>query len=140
MELLTSPKSMHLLEAGLEVLHEQSYEWLNEIAFWRDETTFFYSLIVKKTLKSVPVSAKNDIERIEKELVSITSNELDDLQKAVEQHESFLKSMLENHGQDGETYRNTHKQLTLRFLQFEKSFKTLKKDVFALVELINKNK
>ena len=65
MELLTSPKSTYLLEAGLDVLHEQSIEWLNEIAFWRDETAFFYSLVAKKTLEAVPVKAKSYIEKTE---------------------------------------------------------------------------
>lgn len=84
MELLTTPKTAYLLDAGLEVLHAQAIEWLSEIEFWRDESAFFYTLVVNKTLKFVPVNAKNSIEKIEKELVSITGGDLDDLQKEVE--------------------------------------------------------
>lgn len=139
MELLQSPKSMYLLDAGLEVLHAQSNEWLNEIAFWRDEAAFFYSLVVKKTLKSVPVNTKNNIEIIEKELISITGGDLDELQHAVEEHERFLTHLLESKLLKEEFYRSKHKELTVKFTQFEKRFKSLKKEVFALVELINKN-
>ena len=42
MELLTSPKSMYLLDAGIEVLHEQSNEWLNEIAFGETKLLFLF--------------------------------------------------------------------------------------------------
>lgn len=138
MELLTSPKSTYLLEAGLEVLHEQSNEWLSEIAFWKDEAAFFYSLVVKKTLKSVPVNAKSNIESIEKELINITGGELDELQKEVELHEHFLSYLLESKHLNEDSYRNKHQQLILKFDQFEKRFKSLKREVFALVELINK--
>ncbi|MBA3706528.1 MAG: hypothetical protein H0W84_11715 [Bacteroidetes bacterium] len=48
MELLANPKSKYLLDAGLEILHEQSIEWLNDIEFWHDEIAFFYSLVIKK--------------------------------------------------------------------------------------------
>ncbi len=140
MELLTSPKSQYLLEAGLDVLHAQSNEWLNEIAFWRDEAAFFYTLMVKKTLKYVPVNAKNSIEKIEKELISITGGELDELQKNVEQHEIFLSALLKSKRLNEESYREKHGQLAFEFHEFEKRFKSLKKEVFNLVEQINRNK
>lgn len=140
MNILTSPKTMLLLDAGIEVLHEQSTEWLNEIAFWKDEAAFFYSLIVKKTLNSVPVKAGPMLEKIEKELVSITVEELNELQKVVEQHEEFLGQLVENNHLGEESYRASHKQLMNRLAEFEKRFKALKQDVFALAKLIDKNK
>jgi hypothetical protein len=138
MELLESPKSTYLLEAGLEVLHEQSKEWLSEIAFWRDEAAFFYTLVVKKTLSWVPIQAKDKIQKIEKELVSISGGELDELEKTVEEHETFLGDLLEGKLDDEKTYRDKHKQMSSKFNDFEKRFKSLKKDVFALAELIDK--
>jgi hypothetical protein len=140
MELLTSPKTTYLLEAGIEVLHEQSNEWLSEIAFWRDEAAFLYSLVVIKTLKSVPVSAKANIETIEKELVSITGGELDKLQKTVESHELFLAELLENYNHKDEGYRQQHQQINTAIVQFEKRFKLLKKEVFKLAEQAAKDK
>ncbi len=137
-KLLTTPKATYLLEAGLEVLHSQSNEWLNEIAFWRDESAFFYTLIVKKTLKFVPVDAKDSIKRVEEELVSITGGDLDKLQKEVEQHEVFLNDLLESTYLKEGNYRERHGELTRKFYQFEKRFKDLKNDIFKLVGQIDK--
>lgn len=138
MELLTSPKTNYLLEAGLDVLHEQSNEWLNEVAFWRDEAAFLYSLVLTKTLKSVSLNSKNNLEKIEKELISITGDELDTLQKFVEEHEKFLNYLIQCDEKNQENYREKHRKLTETFDQFEKRFRSLKKEVFALVEQINK--
>jgi hypothetical protein len=140
MKLLITPKTTYLLEAGLEVLHAQSYEWLNEVAFWKDEAAFFYTLIVNKTLKYVPLNAKSSIEKIEKELISITGGDLDALQKEVEQHEVFLNDILESTYLREENYRKRHEQLTFKFQQFEKRFKDLKNEVFKLVKQIDKAK
>jgi hypothetical protein len=140
MELLTtSPKAMYLLDTRLEILHEQSNEWLNEIAFWRDEVAFFYSLIVNKTLKVIPISAKDNIIKIENELIKITGGELDELQEIVERHENFLCHLLETKNANEEIYKEKHRELANKFDQFEKHFKSLKKDVFALVKLIDKS-
>lgn len=136
MKLLTPPKPIYLLDVDIEMLHEQSTEWLSEIAFWRDEAAFFSSLIIKKTLKSVPVSAKNRIKNIEKELISITIDDLDKLQKSVEQHEKFLSNLLRTESHEEETYRKKHHELAQTFVQFEKRFKALKKEVFSIVEMI----
>jgi hypothetical protein len=137
-KLLTTPKATYLLEAGLEVLHSQSNEWLNEIAFWRDESAFFYTLVVNKTLKFVPVNAQSSIKRIEEELIDITGGDLDKLQKEVEQHEVFLCDLLESTYLKEENYRKRHEELTLKFYQFEKRFKDLKNEIFKLVGQIDK--
>lgn len=136
MKLKTTPKTAYLLEAGLEVLHAQSNEWLNEIAFWKDESAFLYTLIVKKTLKSVPVDSKAAIVKIEQELISITGGELDQLQKAVQHHDTFLNDLLESTYLPESNYRKEHEQLTIKFNQFETRFKNLKAEVFRLIEHI----
>ncbi len=140
MELLSQPKTVYLLEAGLEVQHAQSHEWLNEIEFWRDELAFFYALIVKKTLKSLPIDAKNLIEKIETELILLGSSDLDELQKDIEHHEVFLNDLLESKYLKEENYRIQHEQLMLKVYHFERRFKELKRDIFKLVEQIDKTK
>lgn len=139
MKILTSPKSVHLLNAGIEVLHSQSNEWLSEIAFWRDEVAFYYSLIIEKAMISVPINAKEELKEIEKELVKITSGELNDLQNSVNQHEKLLSDLLENNSEDEEDYREKHRLLEMKFSEMERRFKTLKKEIFELVKL-SKNK
>ena len=138
MNLLTPSKATLLLNAGLEVLHEQSREWLSEIAFWKDEAAFFYSLMVKKTLDFVPLDSEKEISHIEKELISITADDLNELQKSVERHESFLTDLLEYVNKDPKNYREEHEKITNQITAFEQRFKTLKKEVFAFVENIDK--
>ena len=136
--LLTTPKATYLLEAGLEVLHSQSNEWLSELAFWRDESAFFYTLLVNKTVKFVHINAKSSIKGIEEELIRITGNDLSNLQTEVEQHEVFLTDLLESTYLKEENYRKRHEELTLKFYQFEKRFKDLKREIFQLVGQIDK--
>jgi hypothetical protein len=138
MELLISPKSVYLLEAGLEVLHEQSNEWRNEIAFWRDEASFLYTLIVTKTIKSIPVDSKNNMDKIEKDLIKITGGEIDDLENKVIEHQKFLNYLIQCNEEDQKDYRDKHKELTKKLDYFEKRFKSLKKEVFSLVKKVNK--
>lgn len=135
MKLLTSPKSMYLLDAGLDVLHSQTIEWMNEIAFWRDEAAFLYALVVKNTLKSIPVEGKETLEKIEKDLLSLTGGELDELQQIVAKHENFLGLLLENDYDGEESYREKHRVLTVQFHDLEKRFKNLKREIFEFVKL-----
>ena len=94
-------------------------------------------LIVKKTLNAVPINAKDTIEKIERELLSITRGELDELQQTVVQHENFLGRLLESEREDEQSYREKHKQLTLKLNLFDQRFKVLKKEVFNLIKLID---
>lgn len=49
-ETLVSAKWTYILNGGDEILHQQSMEWLSEIAFWKDEAAFLYALLVNKKL------------------------------------------------------------------------------------------
>ena len=51
METLTSPKSEYLLEAGLDVLHFESREWLSDLKFQKSELDFFLKLLNSKVFK-----------------------------------------------------------------------------------------
>jgi len=139
MELLTSSKTTYLLEAGLEILHEQSNEWLNEIAFWREEIAFFYGIIVKKTHLSVPMHSKDSISLIERELDIISGKQLEKLQNKVEEHERSLYKFLKDKVGTEREYRDAHKKLTHEFENFEKKFKLIKRDIFGLMKLISEN-
>ena len=140
MKLLTTSKRSYLLDAGTEILHEQSNEWLSEIAFWYDEVAFLYSLVVKKTIKFVPLEAKGIIEKTEFELNNLTSGELDNLKLVVEKHEKLLSNIIEQRDHTiEEIYREKHYQLTREIEKMERRMKLLKKDVFNLVELVVQN-
>jgi hypothetical protein len=46
-----NPKTELLLGAGLNVLHQESHEWQETLAFWKDEIRFFANLLNKKDIK-----------------------------------------------------------------------------------------
>lgn len=118
----------------MEELHQQSIEWLNEIVFWRDETAFFYTLIVSDTLHNVPEKYEIKRIKIEDELIKISSGELDTLEKEVELHERYLDILIKGRRADEEIYRDIHKDLMFKFYDFEAKLKSLKKEIFSLVE------
>jgi hypothetical protein len=136
MELLTSPKSKYLLEAGIEVLHQQSNEWRSEVAFWKDEVAFYYALVVRKTMKEISANVQTSVGTIEGELTKITEGELEELQQEVDLHEYFLSKMLESRKEDQQDYREKHRQLSIKFEAFENRFKILKKDIFKLLSTV----
>ena len=140
MELSKSPKHMYLLDASLEVLQEQSNEWLNEIAFWRDELKFFNSLFTKKTFNVVPINSKNNIIKVENELKKIAAGELDELELLVKEHENFLGNLLEKNQGNEQSYKEKHRQLVQKFNLFENRLKSLKSEVFGLARIIDKEK
>jgi hypothetical protein len=141
MKLLVSSTSNYLLSAGIDVLHSQSNEWISEIDFWRDETAFYYALVIEKTMISVPVDAKDLLMKIEHELVNLTGGQLDELKIAVYKHEAFLSDLLENdlNSETEENYRNKHKVIEMKIRELERHFKILKKEIFELVKLSPKN-
>ena len=50
----SNPKTELLLGASLDVLHQESREWIDTIAFWKDEIKFFSNILDKReaTLQS----------------------------------------------------------------------------------------
>lgn len=103
MKLLTTVKKPKVLEASLELLHQQSREWLHKISFWIDEYDVFYILII--TITDVPQKYKIKIDAKEKELFDrVLGNELKDLRKAIVQHENLLTQMLKSNHLDENSY------------------------------------
>ncbi len=136
MKILEKSTTNYLLDSGIEALHQQSMEWLEDIAFWRDEAAFLYALEIKKTLKSVPVDAKDKIAKIENELMKMAGDDIDNLYNEVEKHEHYLNVMLETQRANEEEYREKHKAIAKKVEQFDKNFRSLKKNIFNLVKSI----
>jgi hypothetical protein len=62
---ILNPKKRLLLESSLNVLHFETQEWLETIAFWKDETKFFINLLNKKLIQD------NDEKNISKVLENL---------------------------------------------------------------------
>ncbi|HXP48819.1 MAG TPA: hypothetical protein VN922_02635 [Bacteroidia bacterium] len=136
MNTLKSASANYLLDLGLETLHEQSMEWISDIAFWRDEIAFLYALEISKTLKEVPISAKKRLETIENDLVKVAGGDLDSLYDDVTAHERFLNKLLESKREDEESYREKHAELAEKISYFNTHFRKLKREIFDLVKQI----
>lgn len=131
METLAPAKGDFLLEAPLEILHEESLEWLEEIEFWKDETAFFYTLMIKKSDKQPPTKS---LLGIQNHIIYLSAEKIDDLKLEIQTHEKFLAGILKSKRQDEEAYRIKHKAIAKKIRDFENEMKEMKKKVFALVK------
>lgn len=127
-----NPKAALLnLGAGLDVLHSESREWLETIAFWKDETKFFYNLLNSKEAKSSEYAV------ILKNLDKIHENLFDYLEDDIKQHERFLSRLQKNEkGLSDWDYREKHRSLGERMDLFTSDFREFKKMVFGYAKKI----
>ena len=132
-KLLAPARGSYLLEVPLEVLHEESIDWLGEIEFWKDEAAFFYSLILKRT-KGTPLLKTKEAKEVERHLVYVSAERLDDLRIEVSQHEKFLARLLKTDHIDERLYRKRHQEISVNMAAFEKEFREMKKKIFKLAK------
>ena len=124
----TNPKTELLLGAGLDVLHFESREWQETIAFWKDEIRFFVNLL-KKT-KSTD-EARQAYGNLLKEQDKIHASLFDFLADDIIEHEKFLSRLEKSEkGISDGNYREKHRQLKARMEVFSNDFKAFKKMVF----------
>ena len=134
MKNLTSPKRIFLLEAPLEILHAESLEWLEEVEFWKDEAAFFYALIMEKTKQNPSAFKAKESKDVEKHLVYVSAEKIDDLKMEVQAHERFLARLMDNPKLDEQLYRSRHQTIAEKIKRFEFEFKQMKQKVFAVAE------
>lgn len=132
MEMLTSPKSEYLLQASLEVLHEQSLEYLKELDFMKVEITFFNKLLNKNAGKRFP---SEQAAALGKRMVKFTSQSLPDLRKKIVDHERWLSDIIKTDtlGRQ-ESYREIHRDITNEMSMCRDAFVRLKKKVFSFAK------
>ncbi len=124
-----NPKTELLLGAGLNVLHQESHEWQETIAFWKDEIRFFANLLNKKDLK------ESEYGKMLKNLDTIHENLFDYLSDDIIAHEKLLARLIKGEkGLSDGNYRDQHRKLNERMDVFSKDFKELKKMVFGHVK------
>jgi hypothetical protein len=140
MKNLTSPKSTFLLEAPLEVLHSESLEWLEEVEFWKDEAAFFYALIIEKTKQNPSAFNSKESKEVEKHLIYVSAEKIDDLKMEVQAHERFLARLMDNPKLDEQLYRSRHKAIIEKIHAFENEFNEMKRKVFLVTEKAVTNK
>lgn len=128
-ETKTSPKTELLLGASLNVLHQESREWLETVAFWQDETKFFDTLIKNKVKSGQHLS---EYGKMLQYLDTIHSSLYDYLVKDIIEHGQLLSRLIQGEKglSDGE-YRERHRALGEKVAIFENDFREFKKMVFG---------
>lgn len=115
-----------LLGIGLNVLHQESREWLNRIAFWKDEARFFGDLLDRKQIiESQYGQVLNYLDKIHVAL-------FDYLTEEIVAHQKLLSGLEkgEEHLSDDD-YREKHQNLKEQMDLFTNDFKEFKKMVFG---------
>jgi hypothetical protein len=132
MAALPSPKTEYLLQASLEVLHEQSREYLKEIDFMKVEISFFSKLLNKNAGKQFPTEQAASLG---KKMVKFVTSALPDLRKKIMEHERWLSDMIKTNtlGRQ-ESYREIHRDLTKEMAMCRDNFTRLKKKVFSFAK------
>lgn len=127
MKTITSnPKTKLLLGAGLDVLHQESREWLETIAFWKDETKFFADLLQQKEAK------ESEYGKLLQNLDKIHENLFDYLADDIMGHEQLLSRLHKGEkGLSDGDYREKHRRLGQRIAVFTNDFREFKKMVFG---------
>jgi len=132
METLSSPKTEYLLEASLEVLHEQSCEYLNEISFMKTEITFFNTLLNKNAGRQFSTEQSA---AISKQMITFIGKTLNALNKKLMEHERWLADIIKTDtlGRQ-QSYREVHRDLTKEMVACREKFVRLKKKVFSFAK------
>lgn len=132
MEALITPKTNYLLEAGLEVLHHESKEWLSELDFMKSELRFFMKLLNSKVFI---LEKDQQRQHIFKNMDKLAGSVLQDLEQEVKTHEKSLSTLLTaTKDADDAKYRATHKELQQKVQQLVNDIRSLKMLVFLFVE------
>ncbi len=123
---ISNPKRDLLLGAGLDVLHQESREWIETIRFWKDETKFFANLLDRK------ITEESEYGNMLKYLDKTHANLFDYLVDDIIAHEKLLSLL--HKGEKGladADYRDEHRRLYESMILFENDFKEFKKMVFG---------
>jgi len=120
-------------------MHEASKEWLSELMFIKDEHLFFEDLIKTNTLKLIdPENFSHSKEIIDAINKSEKENNL--LIEAIKVHENKLEIMTDNIDEPEleKAYKKEHRELIIKISEFEKNYKTLKREFFEIIKNIKK--
>jgi hypothetical protein len=125
---ILNPKKRLLLESSLNVLHFETQEWLETIAFWKDETKFFMNLLNKKL---IPDNDEKNISKVLENLDSLYSDLIKNLEIDIILHEKTLSELEKGEkGISDKDYRIKHLQLMTRMDTFKNDFNKFKKTIF----------
>lgn len=124
----------YLSRPSWEALHQDTKEWLSDLAFWNDEINFFTKLIKKNFLPLMAKEGAALVNTIQNEISEIQTSELKELKDSVEAHETRLAELLKNpalHKEADERYRRQHRRLEITIRKMTLKIRGLKEQLFA---------
>ena len=124
--IIKNPKTEPLLGASLEMLHRESRDWKDTIAFWKDETQFFASLLAKKQ------AGNSEYGNVLRNMDKVHETLFEYLSEDIAEHEKKLAELMEGEKRlsDNE-FRENHWKLRNRMEVFTKDFNDFKRMVFG---------
>ncbi|MGB5359159.1 hypothetical protein [Eudoraea sp.] len=118
-----------LLGVGLDILHRESTEWLETVAFWKDETRFFADLLQKKEGRELEYGKMLvNLDKIHENLFNYLADDIISHEKILARLEKGEKGIADA------DYRDRHKNLKKRMQLFTNEFREFKKMVFGYVK------
>lgn len=121
--------SDYLLPESLADLHQQSSEWLETVAFWKDETRFFASLLegsgTENPNKKDQSEMLRNLDRLHEMLFEYLADE-------IREHEHLLSKIEKGvQGIADARYREAHRSLQEKMAKFTLDFRKFKSLVFS---------
>jgi hypothetical protein len=127
-------------EKSIEELHQDSKIWISEIEFISDELRFLEHLLSMYYIDCMDSGLKKTIDNFVKK-ISTEKKLAKTFFKLINNHENILADLIEtNSVTSNKNFLEAHKKLDFEIDTYFKNYKTLKKEIFSVIEKIMKKK
>ena len=133
--LLQKPKLETLLQTGIDDLHHDTMDWLNELEFCTTELSFLNKLLDKYFLRIKGSQQITDLSKLDTKVNAFRNKTLNVLYQEINSHEKHLAELEERRFiQDEQSIREEHKKFGSDVKAFMADVKKIKKEIFDFVE------
>lgn len=110
-------------------LHEEHKEWLNNLAFYKDEIKVMQNRVSEVASKNSSPDVLKQIEHFQNQLI-IQRNNIDELCHSIKDHENYLENRV-NENPTAVDHRkvNDHPKMRDSYTSFDKVFNELRKEL-----------
>lgn len=110
-------------------LHAENKEWLNNLAFYKDEIKVMQNRISEITSKNSNPEVLKQIEHFQNQLI-LQRNNIDELNHSIKDHENYLENRAkENPTSLDQRKVNDHPKMRDSYTSFDKVFNELRKEL-----------
>lgn len=134
MENLKTADSTYLLEEGLEMLHQESHNWISEMELWKIELDFFQKLLDTHSYKLNTTDEKKEMDHFQNLIIYYNGELIDSIKKKAKKHNKTLATDLENPVQLNEAqYIDEHRSIAAEIDALRMQFHEYKKEFFEFI-------